>query len=49
MARVTKPLTNIEVKQTKAREKEYSLSDGQGLILSIRPTGTKNWLFKYYY
>ena len=48
MARVTKPFTNIEVKQTKAREKEYSLSDGQGLILSIRPTGTKNWLFKYY-
>jgi integrase len=48
MARVTKPLTNIEVKQAKSRSKEYSLSDGQGLMLSIRPSGTKNWLFKYY-
>ena len=48
MARVTRPLTNTEIKQAKVRDKEYSLSDGQGLLISIRPTGTKNWLFKYY-
>ena len=48
MARVTKPLSDTEIKLAKPSDKERSLSDGQGLMLSIRPTGTKNWLFKYY-
>ncbi len=48
MARITKPLTDTQIKQTKVRDKEYSLSDGDGLQLSIRPSSTKNWLFKYY-
>jgi hypothetical protein len=28
MARITKPLTNTEVKQAKSKEKVYTLSDG---------------------
>jgi len=48
MARIAKPLTNTEIKHAKTKDKEYSLSDGQGLQLSIRPSGAKNWLFKYY-
>jgi hypothetical protein len=47
MTRVSKLLTNTEVKQAKVRDKEYSLTDGKGLMISIRPTGTKNWIFKY--
>jgi len=31
MARITKPLTNTEVKQAKPKGKVYTLSDGDGL------------------
>jgi integrase len=47
MAKVT-PLTNIEVKQAKPKEKAYKLSDGGGLQLRIRPNGTKTWLLDYF-
>ncbi len=47
MAKTTRPLTNTEVKQAKAKEKEYNLSDGQGLALRVKPNGTKQWLFNY--
>ena len=48
MARTTKPLTNTEVKQAKPKDKVYSLSDGGGLQLRIKPTGSKLWLLDYY-
>ena len=48
MARTTKPLTNTEVKQAKPKEKVYSLSDGNGLQLRVKPNGSKLWLFDYY-
>lgn len=48
MARTVKPLNDTQIKQAKPKEKEYSLSDGNGLQLSIRPNGTKSWIFKYY-
>lgn len=48
MARTTKSLTNTEVEKAKAKTKEYSLSDGQGLSLRIKTNGTKLWLFNYY-
>ena len=41
MANTTKPLTNTEVKQNKPRKKEYSLADGNGLYLRVKPSGTK--------
>ena len=47
MARTTKPLTNTEVKQAKPKEKVYTLSDGGGLQLRIKPNGSKLWLFDY--
>jgi integrase len=47
MAKLAKPLTNTEVQRAKPREKDYELSDGSGLILRVRPRGTKVWLFKY--
>ena len=47
MGRTTKPLSSTEVKHAKPKEKEYSLSDGQGLFLRVRPNGSKNWILKY--
>jgi integrase len=48
MARVTKQLTDTEVKKAKPKDKEYNLSDGDGLMLRIKPNGSKLWLFNYY-
>lgn len=48
MARMTKPLTNTEVKQAKPKDKLYNLSDGEGLALRVKPNGSKLWLFDYY-
>ena len=47
MATTTKPLTNTEVKQAKARDKVYTLSDGGGLQLRVRANGSKLWLLDY--
>jgi hypothetical protein len=47
MARITKPLTDKEIKGSKAREKEYKLFDGGGLYLSITPNSKKWWRLKY--
>ncbi len=42
MARV-KPLTYTNIKTAKPKEKEYKLSDGDGLYLHIMPNGSKLW------
>jgi integrase len=48
MARVTKPLTNTEVKQAKSKDKEFNLVDGDGLALRVKPNGSKLWVFNYF-
>ncbi|OUS31388.1 integrase [Thalassotalea sp. 42_200_T64] len=48
MAKLTKPLTNTEVKQAKPKDKLYKLSDGGGLLLRVKPNGFKTWVFDYY-
>lgn len=48
MARRVAPLTNTKVSQAKPKDKEYNLSDGDGLMLRVKPNGSKNWLFNYY-
>lgn len=47
MAKTTKALTATEVKQAKPKEKEYNLADGDGLLLRIKPSGSKLWIFNY--
>ncbi|MFY9074092.1 tyrosine-type recombinase/integrase [Malaciobacter mytili] len=47
MARQTKPLTAIEIKNAKPKEKKYKLSDGGGLFLQINPNGSKLWRLNY--
>ncbi|MEE4246310.1 MAG: integrase arm-type DNA-binding domain-containing protein, partial [Kangiellaceae bacterium] len=47
LAKSTLPLTDTQIKKAKAKEKEYSLGDGQGLLLRLMPNGSKRWLFNY--
>lgn len=47
MARKTTPLSDTEVRSAKAKDKLYSLYDGEGLELRISAAGNKSWLFRY--
>jgi integrase len=47
MARTTKPLNNTQINQAKPKDKPYSLFDGGGLYLRIKPNGSKIWQFDY--
>ena len=40
-------LTDTEIKRSKAAEKAYSLGDGGGLYLWVKPTGGKLWRWSY--
>ena len=42
-------LTDRACKTAKSKDKQYKLSDGGGLYLLIRPTGSKLWQMKYRY
>lgn len=47
MAKKITPLSSSKVKQAKPLDKEYTLADGDGLQLKVKPTGSKTWVFKY--
>jgi len=48
LARTTKPLTDTQARQAKAKDKEYQpLGDGKGLHLRVKPNGSKLWTFNY--
>jgi len=47
MARTTTPLNDTQIKNSKPRDKEYSLADGGGLMLRVKPSGSKLWIFNY--
>jgi len=47
MARATITLTATQIKQAKAKEKDYKLFDGGGLFLFITKKGSKLWRLKY--
>ncbi len=40
-------LTEIEIRKAKPREKVYKLYDGGGLLLRVKPNGSKCWEYKY--
>ncbi|MCC2615922.1 tyrosine-type recombinase/integrase [Aestuariibacter halophilus] len=48
MARRTLPLNTTQVNSAKAAGKVYNLFDGQGLMLRVKPNGSKLWIFNYY-
>ena len=41
------PLTDTEIKNAKPKEKKYTLSDGNGLQLLIKPDGKKIWEIRF--
>jgi len=47
MPKLAKPLTDIQVKTAKPRDKTYTLADGGGMYLEIAPTGSKIWRMSY--
>lgn len=47
MPRQVTPLTNTQIKNAAIRDKEYQLTDLNGLRLRIRPNGAKTWIFQY--
>ena len=42
------PLTDTKVKNARPQDKPYTLQDGQGLYLEVRPTGSKFWRYRYW-
>lgn len=40
-------LTDKAIQAARPHEKQYSLADGDGLVLIVRSTGTKIWWFRY--
>ena len=42
-----KGLTDIAVRNARARDRAYKLSDGRGLCLLVQPNGAKWWRFRY--
>lgn len=42
------PLTDSKIKNAKPKDKEYNLTDGDGLMLRIKPNGAKLWIFNFY-
>jgi hypothetical protein len=43
------PLTDVQVKNAKPKDKDYKLSDGFGLVFLVKKTGGKLWHFNYTY
>lgn len=41
------PLTDVEVKNAKPKERPYKLNDGKGLYLHVSVAGTKTWRYRY--
>ncbi|SMB81536.1 Integrase [Pasteurella testudinis DSM 23072] len=48
MARQTVPLNASKIMNARPQETDYTLSDGNGLYLLVKKTGTKLWRFNYY-
>ena len=43
------PLSDLQIRKAKQRDKPYKISDGWGLFLQVNPSGSKLWRMKYYY
>ena len=40
-------LSDVKVRAAKAREIRYRLHDADGLLLEVRPNGSKSWVLRY--
>ena len=49
MPKLIQPLTDIQARKAKAKNRDYKLSDGGGMYLLITKSGGKLWRFNYRY
>jgi integrase len=47
MPKLATPLTDIQVKNAKPKDKSYTLADGDGMYLEVSPAGSKIWRMAY--
>ena len=47
MPKLAERLTDIKIKNTKAKEKPFRVAAGRGLFLLVKPDGSKHWIFRY--
>ncbi|MES2324875.1 MAG: integrase arm-type DNA-binding domain-containing protein [Pseudomonadota bacterium] len=47
MPKLATPLTDIQVRNAKPKDKPYTLADGGGMYLEVAPTGSKIWRMAY--
>lgn len=40
-------LNDTQIRKAKPENKEYKLSDGGGLSISVKPNGSKTWILNY--
>ena len=45
----TNKLTELSIKQAKPKEKQYKLTDGEGMFLRVYPNGSKYWQLQYWF
>ena len=45
--KLTNRLTELIIKQAKTKEKQYKLTDGEGMFLRVYPNGSKYWQLQY--
>lgn len=48
MPKLKKPLTDVQVRNAKPKEKDYKLPDGDNLYLVVKANGSKLWRMNYY-
>ena len=41
------PLSDLQIRKIKQKDKPFRMGDGLGLFLIVRPTGSKAWQFRY--
>jgi len=47
MPKLATPLTDIQVRNAKPKDKPYTLADGDGMYLEVSPVGSKIWRMAY--
>ncbi|QRX83250.1 integrase arm-type DNA-binding domain-containing protein [Glaciimonas sp. PAMC28666] len=47
MPKLATPLTDIQVRTAKPKDKSYTLADGGGMYLEVTPSGSKIWRMAY--
>lgn len=47
MPKIAKPLTELQIKTAKSKDKSYKLTDGEGLYLLIKQDSAKLWRLDY--